>query len=75
MLGCTDAASEMANAGLRSPAELQEVLAKAQEATKRYQAFMPETPHVRWVAEAVEEGGENHARTEAVPILRRRGCT
>mgnify|MGYP001601229989 CR=1 FL=1 len=31
--------AKLANAGLRSPEEFQEALRKAQEATKRYQAF------------------------------------
>ena len=56
-------------------AELQEVKGQERGATKRAPGIHAGDPHVRWVAEAVEEGGENHARTEAVPILRRRGCT
>ncbi len=32
-----------------------EALERAQEASRRYQAFLPEIPHVRWMAEPVGE--------------------
>lgn len=32
-------------------------LERAQEATRRYRAFLPEVPHVRWIAEPVGEEG------------------
>ena len=31
---------------------------RAQEASHRYQAFLPEIPHVRWIAEPVGEEGK-----------------
>ncbi len=46
---------KLVDAGLRSPEEWRETLRKAQEATRRYQAFMSESPHVRWMAEPVGE--------------------
>ncbi len=47
--------AKLADAGLRSPEEFQEALRKAREATRRYRAFLPEVPHVRWIAEPVGE--------------------